>query len=126
LATSASAFKIPIFPNEKYEIEVKHRLAVPDNIKYWQVFEDENQVESFLQMSDEFANMNIDDECCCDEDESAYERSDEDPFQNLIAGRDIVQLKNNIIPKGLVPLENIFDENDMARNPKITTNDNDV
>jgi ribonuclease HI len=26
LATSASVFKIPIFPNRKYEIEVKHRL----------------------------------------------------------------------------------------------------
>jgi hypothetical protein len=25
LATSASIFKIPIFPNKKYEIEVKHR-----------------------------------------------------------------------------------------------------
>jgi hypothetical protein len=35
-------------------------------------------------------------------------------------------LKNNIIPKGLVPLENIFDENDVARNPKITANDEDV
>jgi ribonuclease HI len=35
LATSASAFKIPIFPNKKYKIEVKHRLTVPDNIKYW-------------------------------------------------------------------------------------------
>jgi hypothetical protein len=32
LATSASIFKIPIFPNKRYEIEVKHRLAVPNNI----------------------------------------------------------------------------------------------
>jgi hypothetical protein len=37
-----------------------------------------------------------------------------------------VQLKNNIIPKGLVPLEKLFDENDVARNPKITVNDEDV
>jgi len=36
-------------------------------------------------------------------------------------GRDIIQLKNNIIPKGLVPLEKMFDENDVAKNPKITT-----
>jgi ribonuclease HI len=41
LATSATVFKIPIFPNRKYEIEVKHRSTVPDNIKYWQVFEDD-------------------------------------------------------------------------------------
>jgi hypothetical protein len=37
-----------------------------------------------------------------------------------------VQLKNNIIPKGLVLLEKIFDENDVARNPKIIENDEDV
>jgi ribonuclease HI len=126
LATSASVFKIPIFPNKKYEIEVKHRPAVPDNIKYWQVFEDDKQVERFLQMSDEFANINIDDECCCNEDESEDARSNDDPFQNQIVGRDIIQLKNNIIPKGLVPLEKLFDENDVARNPKITANDEDV
>jgi hypothetical protein len=41
-------------------------------------------------------------------------------------GRDIVQLKNNIIPKGLVLLKKIFDENDVARNTKITANNKDV
>ena len=35
LAVSASLFKIPIYPNKKYEIEVKHRPAVLDNLKYW-------------------------------------------------------------------------------------------
>jgi hypothetical protein len=34
LATSSFFFKIPIYPNKKYEIEVKHRPIVPDNIKY--------------------------------------------------------------------------------------------
>jgi hypothetical protein len=34
LATSASVFKIPIFPSRGYEVEVKHRPTVPDNIKY--------------------------------------------------------------------------------------------
>jgi len=53
-------------------------------------------------------------------------RSNGDPFQNHIVGRYIVQLKNNIIPKGLVPLEKLFDENDVARNPKINVNDEDV
>ena len=41
LAVSSSLFKIPIYPNKKYEIQVKHGLAVPDNLKYWQVFEDD-------------------------------------------------------------------------------------
>jgi hypothetical protein len=41
-------------------------------------------------------------------------------------GRDIIQLKNNIIPKGLVPLENMFDENDVAKNPRITASEEDM
>jgi ribonuclease HI len=34
LATATSVFKIPIYPNIKYEIEVKHRPTIPDNIKH--------------------------------------------------------------------------------------------
>jgi hypothetical protein len=68
LATSTSFFKIPIFRHKKYEIEVKHKPIVPDNIKYWKIFKDDKQVERFLQMSDEFANSNIDDEYCCEEE----------------------------------------------------------
>jgi hypothetical protein len=41
LVVSSSLFKIPIHPNRKYEIEVRHRPAVLDNIKYWQVFDDD-------------------------------------------------------------------------------------
>ena len=35
LATSTAVFKIPIHPNRKYEIEVKHRPSVLDNVKSW-------------------------------------------------------------------------------------------
>lgn len=35
LATSAVTFKIPIHPSSKYEVEVRHRPFVPDNIKSW-------------------------------------------------------------------------------------------
>jgi hypothetical protein len=78
-------------------------------------------------MTNECANLNIDDENC-------FEQEEEDPgmFQNeacflsQIAGKDIVQLKNNVIPKGLVPLENIFDNNDVAKNPKITANEEEI
>jgi len=34
LATSTSKSKIHFHPNNKYEIEVKHRPTVPDNIRY--------------------------------------------------------------------------------------------
>jgi hypothetical protein len=53
---------------------------MPNNIKYWQVFEDEKQVERFLQMSDEFANVNIDDECYCEEDEDIVAHSNDVTF----------------------------------------------
>jgi len=38
LATLASTCKIPFHPNRKYDVEVKHRPAVPDNVRFWQVF----------------------------------------------------------------------------------------
>jgi len=31
----------------------------------------------------------------------------------------LLQLKNNIIPKGLIPLEEIFDQDDVARKPAL-------
>ena len=31
---AASTFKIPIHPNTRYTIEVKHRPTIPDNVKY--------------------------------------------------------------------------------------------
>ena len=77
-------------------------------------------------MSDEFANVNIDDQFCCEVNEDATMFNNNDLLQNQIVGRDIMQLENNIIPKGLVPLENLFDNNDVARNPKITANDEDI
>jgi len=73
-------------------------------------------------MSGEFTNMNIDDECCYEKDEGATAFNNNDPFQNQIEGRHIMQLKNNNIPKGLVSLEKLFDENDVARSPRITAN----
>jgi len=57
-------------------------MMVPNNIKYWEVFEDDKQVKRFIQMSDEFTNVNIDYECCCEEDESVDAHSKNDPFQN--------------------------------------------
>jgi len=80
LVTSASVFEIMIFPNRKYKTEVKHKPTIPYNIKYWQVFEDDKQVEIFLQMSDKFANVNIDDESGYEEDEDTTLCNNKDPF----------------------------------------------
>jgi hypothetical protein len=77
-------------------------------------------------MNGEFANLNIDEEHCCCEEEDATMFANDDYFKNQIVGKDIMQLKNNIIPKGMVPLEKFFDNNDVARSPEITTNDDDI
>jgi ribonuclease HI len=125
LATSAAVFRVPIFPEKSYKVEVKYNPAVLDNMKHWQVFENDKQIESFLKMENEFENLNIDNEYCDDEVDAATFMK-EGYFDNQITGRDIVLLKINIIPKGLVPLEKIFDNNDVSRNPKITVNEGDV
>jgi hypothetical protein len=44
----------------------------------------------FLQMTDEFANINIDDENCCDREEDAGIASNDDCFQNHIDDRDAI------------------------------------
>ena len=41
LAYAAGDFKIHVYSNRKYEIEVVNMPSIPDNSKYWQVFEDD-------------------------------------------------------------------------------------
>ena len=38
LAVAASTFKPPINPILRYEIELRYRHSIPDNVKHWQVF----------------------------------------------------------------------------------------
>lgn len=46
----------------------------------------------------------------------ASQRPDEQKeYLNALCGRKILQLKGNTIPKGLVPLERLFDQNDVAK-----------
>ena len=52
LAVAASVFKIPIYPNKAYQIEVKHRPSVPNNVKYWKFFEDDSHINKFLTLFD--------------------------------------------------------------------------
>ena len=76
-------------------------------------------------MEDEFENVNIDEEYCGEEEDATVLKND-GYFKNQIVDRDIVQLKTNIIPKGMIPLEKLFDNNDVARSLKIIVNDGDV
>lgn len=58
LATTAS---------NKFEIHVKHRPVVPDNLRYWKVFQDDNEINAFLRNEGKFKNASIDNDCDFDE-----------------------------------------------------------
>jgi hypothetical protein len=60
LATSTATCKIPYHPNHQFTVEVKCRPIVPNNIRYWQVFGNDEQIEDFLQSKNDFECTNID------------------------------------------------------------------
>ncbi|KAH9295070.1 hypothetical protein KI387_038658, partial [Taxus chinensis] len=80
-------------------IHVIVRPAVPDNNTSWQVFENDQQIVNFLQEEAEFSARNQ------DRLEQQY-------------GDQVVQLRTNKLPKGLVTLESIFNPNDQFRKEK--------
>ena len=47
-------------------------------------------------------------------------------YLTQLAGKDIIQLKSNSFPRGLVPLEDIFDNNDVVKSPKVAPRDDEV
>ena len=62
MVVAESNFKPPLNPRLRYEVEIRSRRSIPDNIKYWQVFEDEEQIKIFLEMVGEFSTLEIDQE----------------------------------------------------------------
>ena len=70
LVVSASLFHVSINPNEHFQIEVRYIPSIPNNVDHWQVFEDDDQINRFLQMSGEFENLKIDQENMYDKGES--------------------------------------------------------
>ena len=57
LAVSSSLFHPLNLPRLCYNIEGLHRPSIPDNIKHWQVFDDDQQIQRFLAIVEEFSNM---------------------------------------------------------------------
>jgi len=45
-----------------YEVQVKYRPSLPDNVKYWKFFEEDEEINRFLQVIEEFAETCIDQE----------------------------------------------------------------
>jgi len=83
-------------------------------LRYWQFFWDDNEINSFLQNEGKFKNAFIDD--VCDFDEQDIE----------VNHMDVLQLKDNVIPRGLIPLEELFDQDDVARKPTMVPTDKGV
>lgn len=63
LTTATSNLKIPMNSSNKFEIHVKHRPTVPDHLRYWHVFWDDNEINAFLHNEGKFKNASINDVC---------------------------------------------------------------
>ena len=48
LDTTVRSFKVPIYSKKKSKIAVVNRPSIPDNSKYWKLFEDDLQIKIFL------------------------------------------------------------------------------
>ena len=59
LDISASLFIPHLPPKLSYDIQVKYRPSMPDNVKFWRVFEDDGELSKFLQLVDEFFDIHI-------------------------------------------------------------------
>ena len=136
---------MPFEPNHCFSAEIKHRPSIPNNVKDWQVFEDDTQINNFLTLQQEFTGLNIDADAMTDsqppseQDQTTISAKttnqilhpttfDDNNVQELeqinldeIAGAEaeVIQLKDNFLPIGFTPLEDIFDSNDIPRKPKM-------
>lgn len=102
LAAIGAEFDIPKendSDNIHQHVKVVVRPTVLDNNIHWQMFESDQQIVNLLREEVEFSHAN--------QEKLQHQYSDQ-----------IIQLKNNQIPKGLVTLESIFNIDDEARKPK--------
>ena len=77
-----------------------------------------------MVFSGEFVNPRIDEddtdsEKFLDAEEEEEEAAGARKLKDSLGSRDIVQLKRNHIPRGLIPLESLFYQNDVAKDPKV-------
>lgn len=84
LAISASTFIPPLPPKLNYEIQVKYRPSLPDNVKFWKVFEDDAELSRFLGVMDEYSDLQI------DEENEHDEKAQKPKFRNKIGSHEIV------------------------------------
>jgi hypothetical protein len=125
LALASSTSRPPIGPNNKYQVEIIHRTTIPDNIKHSKVFSDDLELQRFLHAIDELSNISIDHESQEDENEK-LEDQQYSHLLKIVAGHDIVELKTNHIPRGIVQLETLFDNNDVYKGTAMKNQEEEV
>ena len=113
LAKDAVTFVPPIVLKMKYHIEMRHGPSIPNNVQHWKVFEDDEQIKQFLEMVDEFFETHTDQENQNDPIWVMQEGENHEKLQDKIANHRILMLKNNKIPRGMIPLEILFDHDDI-------------
>jgi ribonuclease HI len=113
LAKVVATFIPPTVLKLKYHIEMRHRPSILNNVQHWKVFEDDEQIKQFLEMVDEFSETHIDQENQNDPAWIMQEGENPEKFQDKIANHRMLLLKNNQIPRGLIPLERLFDQDDI-------------
>lgn len=60
LAMFSSTCKLPFQTNHQFTAKIRHRPSIPNNLKNWQVFYSDEQINNFLTLGEEFSNSNID------------------------------------------------------------------
>ena len=87
------------------KVEVQTRPSIPKNVQNWQVFEDDKEILRFLNYENVLSRQEID----C----AAYVENIDG--KDTIFGQEVVQLKTNKIPRGVVFLETVFDNHDRSK-----------
>ena len=59
-------------------------------------------------------------------EQELQEADEKQEYVNNLYGKERLQLKGNSIPRGLVPLEKLFDPNDVAKEPQLVPSCEDV
>lgn len=93
-------------------VEIKMRPLVLVNIYHWQVFNDDYDLLNFLHCIDQYESQEID----CSALVQVVDKKE------IVFGNEVVQLKTNKIPKGLVALEWVFDGCDRLNTKVSPTN----
>ena len=75
------------------------------------MFENDEELSNFLQLVDELSDIHI------DQENLNMEESKQLKLKDKVTEQNIVQFPSNYIPWGLVPLEELFDHNDIPFKP---------